>query len=142
MNDNPEADRVLTPPSPCNISKPKVVLLKILGVTTPWNFARKTLVSYAQEHCKDYIDRNVDEEHMVRLAEQLVSQNGKQRTANFNCPLVRERGQTDVDTFKKDLGAYVSWCITNGMYKCGTPMSELLGFIWGEAFSNASVKAE
>ena len=142
MSDSQESDQAPTPPSPNNIPQPKVVLIKILGIISPWNFARKSLVNYALEHCRDYIDRCVDEVHVVRLAEQLLVQNAKQKAANINCPLVKERGQTEEGTFKKDLGAYVSWCISNGMYKCGTPTSELLGYIWGEAFSSRSIKTE
>jgi methionine salvage enolase-phosphatase E1 len=130
------------PSSPDSVDKPKVLLIKILGVCVPWNFARQTLVTFAQEQCHSYINRNLDEEHVSRLAEQLHSQNVRQKAAGLHCPLLNERSQTDPATYKTQLSAYVSWCLTNNMFKCGTPVSELAGYIWGEGFSGGTIKTE
>lgn len=131
-----------SPPRPDSIEKPKVLLIKILGVCVPWDFARRTLVTFAQEQCHSYISRNFEEEHVLRLADQLQGQNVRQKASGLGCPQLNDRAQTDPTTFKQQMSAYVSWCLTNGMFKCGTPTSELAGYVWGEGFSSGTIKTE
>lgn len=131
-----------TPAAANNVDRPKVVLLKVLGVTTPWSYARKTLVDYSLDKCKDYISRCLDEEHMGRLVELLAQQQVRQQADGLAPPMFRPRSAVDAARFKAELTRYVTWCIQQGFHKLGTPVNDLQSYIWGEGYLNGSLKAE
>ncbi|RWS08289.1 enolase-phosphatase E-1-like protein [Dinothrombium tinctorium] len=121
-----------------SIEKPKAILLKILGVTTSWKFAKVDLINYIVPNLRDYLDAHWEEENLKNLINAMKAQNAKEIHDGVKCPEIRG----EKDALKSSVLDYVKWSIKNVPIKSNTPLNDLQGFIWGEGFKKGAIKAQ
>ena len=100
----------------------RAILLDIEGTTTPIAFVHDVLFSYAREHVRDFLEKNVVEEDLA---------------------LLREEREVDVREGRNppaSMVEYIEWLIA--LDRKSTGLKSLQGKIWRQGYEDGSLKAQ
>lgn len=115
----------------------KVILLDVVGTTTPHSFARATLPGYAREHMLEFIRRFHSIPEIKSDLADLKRMHSEDIKAGENPPA------WDADDLESDLKCivdYCSWLITRE--SIAPPLRYLEDFIWEEGYRTGQLNGE
>ena len=115
----------------------KVILLDLIGTTTPYSFFREKLPAYAREHLSDFIRRFRAIPEIKSALADLKRMHSDDLKAGENPPPWHAE---DLESDIRCIADYCSWLIDH--HSVASPLRYLEDFVWEEGYRNGTLRGE